>query len=116
MAGDAAQTIQRFWKVQDEGDYTQLVDLFAEDAVLEDPIFGTFHGREAIAGFMSKMNQEMGGRGIHFTLVELAGDDHTAWAQWVAHTPEGEREGVGIYRVREGKMTYYWDYMHPPKS
>lgn len=116
MAGDAENTVRKFWEIQNDGDYTRLVELFAKDAVLEDPMFGTFRGREAIADFMARMNKEMGGRGIHFTLVELAGDDHTSWAQWIAHTPEGEREGVGIYRVKDGEMTYYRDYMHPPKT
>ncbi len=116
MAGEAERTIQRFWDIQNDGDYTRVVELFADDAVLEDPMFGTFKGRDAIAGFMAKMNEEMGKRDIHFTLVELAGDDHAAWAQWLAHTPEGVREGVGIYRVKDGKMTYYRDYMHPPKK
>lgn len=112
MAGDAEQTIRRFWEIQNDRDYTRLVSLFAEDAVLEDPIYGTFRGRDAIAGFMAKMNQEMAGQGIHFTLMELAGDDHAAWAQWIAHTPAGDREGVGIYRVRNGELTYYRDYMN----
>lgn len=115
MAGDAEHTIRRFWDIQNDRDYTRLVELFAENAVLEDPIFGTFEGRDAIAAFMAKMNEEMGKRGVHFTLVKLAGDECTAWAQWVAHTPEGERDGVGIYRVEDGKMTYYRDYMNPPR-
>lgn len=113
MAGDAEQTLRRFWDIQNARDYTRLVSLFAEDAVLEDPIYGSFRGREAIAGFMARMNQEMAGQGIHFTLLELAGDDHAAWAQWIAHTPAGTREGVGIYRVRNGELTYYRDYMNP---
>lgn len=38
MPGQAQDVIERFWQVQDSGDYTQLVDLFAEDAVVEDPV------------------------------------------------------------------------------
>ena len=49
--GDAAETLRRFWEIQDGGDYSRLSELFSDDAVLVDPIFGTFHGAEAIAGF-----------------------------------------------------------------
>ena len=112
MAGDAYDTIKRFWEIQDEGDYSKLSALFADDAVLEDPIFGTYVGGEAIAGFMEKMNVEMRARGASFRLVELAGDDETAWAQWEATTSAGPRQGVGVYRVRDGKLTYYRDYMN----
>ena len=73
MTRSAAETIETFWRIQDAGDYTAMVDLFAEDAVLEDPFFGTFEGREAIAGFMSKMNVEMKKRETHFEVVEIDG-------------------------------------------
>ncbi len=112
MAGDAHDTIKRFWEIQDGGDYSQLASLFADDAVLVDPVFGTFTGGEAIAGFMQRMNVEMAARGASFRLVELAGDDSTAWAQWEATTSAGPRTGVGVYRVRDGKLIYYRDYMN----
>jgi ketosteroid isomerase-like protein len=44
--GDAAETLRRFWEIQDGGDYSRLSELFSDDAVLVDPIFGTFHGAE----------------------------------------------------------------------
>jgi ketosteroid isomerase-like protein len=113
MAGDAYDTIKRFWEIQDEGDYAALVPLFADDAELVDPIYGTFVGGEAIAGFFQMMNTEMAKAGASFRLVELAGDDETAWAQWQATTNNGERQGVGVYRVRNGQLTYYKDYMNP---
>ena len=111
--GDAFDTIQRFWQIQDDGDYTALVGLFADDAQLVDPIYGTFVGGEAIAGFMAKMNIEVHKVGGSFRLEELAGDDTTAWAQWIMTTADGERAGVGVYRVRDGLITYYRDYLNP---
>ena len=102
MAGDAHDTIREFWRIQDEGDYSALSDLFAEDAVLVDPVFGRFEGREAIAAFMTKMNTEMKKVGAAFRLVELAGDDETAWAQWRAETNAGPRDGVGVLWERKG--------------
>lgn len=111
MPRDAYDVLKRFWEIQDAHDYTALNDLFADDARLVDPIYGVFEGKAAIAGFMAKMNEEMGKQGITFSLVDLAGEGETAWAQWVAHTPRGERHGCGLYRVRDGKMTYYRDYI-----
>jgi steroid Delta-isomerase len=116
MAGQAQRTIERFWQVQDSGDYTQLVDLFAEDALLEDPIWGVYKGRDAIMGFMTTMVKEMGERKIHFTVDEICGDDQAVWARWTMHSPAGTRSGVGIYKVANGKLTYYRDYMDPAKE
>lgn len=113
MAGDAYDTLQTFWRTQDAGDYAALAELFSDEAELVDPIFGTFRGGAAIAGFFERMNTEMAKVGASFRLVELAGDDHTAWAQWEATTNAGPRTGVGVYRVRDGRITYYRDYMEP---
>ena len=112
MTRTAAETIAEFWRTQDAGDYTQLVPLFADNAVLEDPFFGRFEGREAIAGFMAKMVEEMGARKTRFTVKEIAGGGEVAWARWIAHTPRGDVEGCGLYRVVDGFLTYYCDYMN----
>ncbi len=112
MSGDAYDTLARFWEIQNDGDYTKVVELFADDAVLVDPIYGTFEGGPAIADFMAKMNREMTKIGASFRLEELEGDETTAWAQWVATTNKGDRSGVGVYRVRNSQITYYRDYMN----
>jgi steroid delta-isomerase len=116
MAGDAHDTITRFWEIQDHGDYAALSPLFAAEARLIDPVYGTFVGGAAIAGFMQMMNDEMKKAGASFRLVELSGDDTTAWARWEATTNKGTREGVGIYTVQDGKITYYQDYMNEMKG
>ena len=113
MPGKAQKTIEKFWAIQDEGDYTKLAPLFAEDAVVEDPVWGTYAGREAILGFMTTMVKEMSERKIHFTVDEICGDEHACWARWTMHSPEGSRGGVGIYKVAGGQLTYYRDYMDP---
>ena len=112
----AKEIIETFWRIQDEGDYTKVVDLFAEDAVLVDPFFGTFEGKAAIGEFMKKMNAEMGARQTSFVVCEIDGGGDVAWAQWTAKTPAGEIDGCGLYRVRDGLMTYYKDYMNAPDS
>lgn len=112
----AKETIETFWKIQDEGDYTKVVELFAEDAVLVDPFFGTFSGKQAIGEFMAKMNEEMKDRETDFIAREIDGGGEVAWAQWVARTPAGEVDGCGLYRVKNGMMTYYKDYMNAPRA
>ena len=112
----AKEIIETFWRIQDEGDYTKVVDLFAEDAVLVDPFFGTFEGKTAIGEFMKKMNAEMGARQTSFVVREIDGGGDVAWAQWTAKTQAGEIDGCGMYRVRDGLMTYYKDYMNAPTS
>jgi len=114
MAGDAYDTIKRFWEIQDEGDYAPLADLFADDAQVVDPVYGTFTGGQAIAGFFTMMNTEMAKVGATFRLVDMAGDDEAAWAQWEVTTTDGRdpRHGVGVYKVSGGKLTYYKDYMN----
>jgi steroid Delta-isomerase len=116
MPGQAQATIERCWEVQDSGDYTQLVGLFAEDALLEDPIWGVFQGRDAIMAFMTTMVKEMGERKVNFTVDEICGDDHAVWARWTMHSPAGGRSGCGIYKVANGQLTYYRDYMDPLKE
>lgn len=116
MTRSAVETIQTFWRIQDAGDYTAMVELFDKDAMLVDPFFGNFQGREAIAGFMAKMNVEMKKRETQFEVVEIDGGGEVAWAQWVAVTPRGRVEGCGLYRVRNGLMTYYKDYMNSPET
>lgn len=113
MGGDAYDTIRRFWEVQDAGDYTRTAELFAEDALFVDPIYGTFEGRDEIAEFMARMNKAVSAANGVFTLEELAGGDDAAWAQWKFVSDAGERFGVGVYRVRDSQITYYRDYMNP---
>ena len=112
----AKEVIKTFWKIQDEGDYTKVVELFDEDAVLVDPFFGTFEGKEAIGEFMKKMNKEMASRETSFIAKEIDGGGEVAWAQWTAKTPNGDIEGCGLYRVKNGMMTYYKDYMNAQKE
>ena len=42
------------------------------------------------------------------------GDDHAVWSRWTMHSPAGSKGGCGLYKVANGKLTYYRDYMDPP--
>ena len=112
----AKEIIETFWKIQDEGDYTKVVDLFSNDAILVDPFFGTFEGKIEIAGFMKKMNEEMASRETSFVVREIDGGGDVAWAQWTTKTLNGDIEGCGLYRVKDGMLTYYKDYMNAPSD
>lgn len=112
MPGRAYDTMAEFWALQDTGKYRELLPLFAEDGVLVDPIYGDITGREDLGEFLAKMEIEMARIGVKFRLEALAGDDTVAWSRWMAHTSRGERFGCGIYQVRDGKITYYRDYMN----
>lgn len=115
MAGAAEDLIKRFWDIQNERDYSRLADLFAEDAVLEDPFYGTVRGKTAIAGFMTRMNEETGRLQTHFEAARIEGDRETAWAQWIAVSPKGRREGCGLHKVKSGKLAHCRDDMNPAK-
>jgi steroid delta-isomerase len=113
---DAADVLARFWAMQDEGDYARLAELFADDAELVDPMFGTFRGAE-IPGFFQRMNDEITTLGVRFRLLELAGSGDVAWARWEAVGEGGNRSGVGLYRTRDGRITFYQDVIERrPKS
>ncbi len=112
MGGEAYEVLKNFWANQDSGDYTLTAHMFSEDAVFDDPIFGTFNGRSEISKFPEKMNRIVSSINGVFRLEELAGDEHTAWAQWSFTSDNGYREGVGVYRVKDGCITYYRDYMN----
>jgi limonene-1,2-epoxide hydrolase len=112
----AIEVIKKFWEIQDEGDYTKVIDLFSEDALFEDPVYGTFRGKSEILEFMKKMNEEMRSKKITFRAVKIDGGGEVAWTQWVADSPDGEIEGCGLYKVENGLMTYYRDYMNAPSN
>ncbi|MEM7017787.1 MAG: nuclear transport factor 2 family protein [Pseudomonadota bacterium] len=116
MAGDAYNTIQKFWQIQNAGDYRKTVELFAENGVIEDPIYGRFEGIEAIGGFMAKMVEVIGGQNMRFELVQLSGDETTAWAQWKMIAPDREVNGCGVYKVSASRITYYRDYIDAPEQ
>lgn len=112
---DAAEVLTRFWDIQDAGDYQRLAELFATDAELVDPMFGTFRGAE-IPAFFERMNHEIAQLGVRFRLVELAGSGDVAWVRWEAIGSTGTQSGVGLYRTRNGLITFYQDVIERSHS
>ena len=110
MPGVTEDLIRDFWRICEQGDFDKLMVFFAEDAVLVDPVFGTFEGHAAIAGFMTQMNEVTRTTGASFAVEEVAGDESTAWARWTFAGPAGEGIGVSIFRIRDGLIVYEHDY------
>ena len=109
--GPALDLVRRFWEIQDTGRYSELVELFTDDAVFTDTNIGRMEGRDAIAEFMARMETEMAGRGIRFELVDAAGDETVAWSQWTCRYGDGaEVPGWTLHTVRDGRFTLDADY------
>lgn len=112
----ALDLVKNFWAIQDEGDYTKLSPLFADDAVFTDLVYGTMTGGKAITDFMILMKTEMPARGVTFELVDCAGDTNVAWSQWSCHFPNGTVPGWTLHTVRDGKFTLDADYFDTAAS
>ncbi len=113
---NARETIETFWKIQDGHDYTRLIPLFAEDAVFEDPAIGRVEGKDAIASLFEQLTKELADKKMHFEVLEIAGDDTVAWSRWLWKRPDGDIEGVGLYRVKDGKLSSYRDFYPVPDT
>jgi len=106
----AREVIGKFWDIQNDGDYGALLPLFAEDAVFEDPIIGRVEGKKAIGELLNRLTKELADVGHFFEVLEIAGDEEVAWARWIWKRDEGDLEGVGLYRVKNGKLVSYRDF------
>jgi len=106
----ALELIERFWDIQNAGDYAALGPLFADDAVFTDLIYGEFRGNQAISAYFAQMNTEMPENGMTFELVDAAGDQRVAWSQWWCHFPTGSIPGWSLYTVSDGRITLDADY------
>lgn len=109
-SGPALEVVRRFWRIQDQGRYRELGELFTDDAVFTDLIYGRFDGREAIVGYLARMEAEMPAMGVRFELVDAAGDETVAWSQWWCHFPNGSVPGWTLHTVRGDQLTLDSDY------
>lgn len=108
--GSAAELVRTFWSLQTSARYSELADLFAQDAVFTDQIYGRFEGHAAVSAYLHRMESEMPDGGITFSLVDCAGDETVAWSQWMCHMPGGDVPGWTLHTVRDGKFTLDADY------
>ena len=113
---NAKEVIEQFWSIQDGHDYTKLIPLFADDAVFEDPAIGRIEGKENIADLFAQLTKELADKKMHFEVLEIAGDETVAWARWLWTRPDGDLEGVGLYKVQDGQLVSYRDFYAVPKE
>jgi len=110
----AKEVIETFWEIQNDNDYSKLIPLFAENAVFEDPAIGRVEGKEAITALLHHLTKELADKKMHFEVLEIAGDESVAWSRWLWKRPDGDIEGVGQYKVDDGKLTSYRDFYAVP--
>ena len=110
----AKEVIEEFWRIQDGHDYTKMIHLFADDAVFEDPSIGRVEGKDAIEKLLAGLTKELAEKKMHFEILEIVGDDSVAWSRWLWKRPDGDLEGVGLYKVQDGKLTSYRDFYAVP--
>ena len=77
---DNAKTVNRYLELAAQGKVDDIVELYAEDGTVEDPVGGEVHiGREAIRGFYS-MIPEGNNETEMFTLRALGQEAAFSWA------------------------------------
>lgn len=108
--GPVRQLLSHFWELQDTGAYAELAQLFTEDAVFSDVVYGTFSGGAAVREYLERMEREMSAGKTTFTLVDAAGDETVGWSQWTCHVPGGSFPGWTLHTVRDGRFTLDADY------
>jgi len=103
--------IRKYWEIiEKDQDYSALSDFYLPESTLIDPIYGTFHGRDAIGAFLEKVTEDMRGLKVRFTVAEAAGEGDVGWSRWVIHLPDGnQKDGVSIYRFKGDKILYQHD-------
>ena len=51
-----------------------------------------------------------------FEVLEIAGDESVAWSRWQWKRPQGNVEGVGLYKVQSGQFISYRDVFEVPEE
>jgi len=114
--GAAKALAEKFWDIQINGTHAELLPLFAEDAVFEDPAIGHIEGKPAIKKLLAQLDKLFGDNPPQFELLEIAGGDEVAWSRWVWKRPGGDVEGVGLYRAKDDLFTSYRDIFEVPEG
>jgi len=112
--GAAKALAETFWEIQMNGSHAELLPLFADDALFEDPAIGRIEGKPAIARLLDHLDKIFVDNPPRFELLEIAGDETVAWSRWIWKRPSGDVEGVGLYRIKDGKFTSYRDFFEVP--
>jgi ketosteroid isomerase-like protein len=121
---EALATYERLVALRDEIDagrrrWSELADLFTEDAVYIDPAWGRIEGREAIRAFMEESMAGLTGHGWstpeHWTMAE-GPRVVSQWDQILGEQPDGTPwrvPGLSIlYYAGDGRFCYSHDMLN----
>lgn len=56
----------------------------------------------------------LAGKKMHFEVLEIAGDEHAGRSCWLWKRPDGDFEGVGLYKVGDGQLSSCRDFYAVP--
>jgi len=114
---DFARILKDFAAAAEVGDGRSFAALFTEDGVYEDAFYGTFQGRDAIAG-MIKDCFHRDAEGFRWQMINPVCDGRFGYARWLfSYTSKmphsaGKRvvmDGVGCFQLRDGLIEHYED-------
>jgi uncharacterized protein len=114
---NARATVERLIDRVGDGEWDRLAELYAEDAVVEQPFAQpnpvTIRGREALATYFAAAARA----GIRFAVTDLrvleTDDPEVVVAEYRYRRPTGEGDGlwnVQVFRVRDGDIVESRDY------
>jgi hypothetical protein len=118
MAHPNEDLLRRGYEAFSSGDMQTLGELFADDIVWHvggrNQLSGDYRGTQEVFNLFGSFAQLTGGT-LRIELHDvLANDEHAVALQKVTGEREGrtlDDNGVGVYHVREGKVTEAW--FHP---
>jgi len=112
------EIINLFCRSFEQGSSDAFADLFTDDALYIDSLYGVYEGREAIKGFHARCHEEA--KEYRFSpLSYLSRDNEIAAFEWrlyfVSLMPlsTGKKitiEGAGFLTLRDGKIASYREY------
>ena len=99
-----------------EADQPRTLDLFTDDIVYRDPRFPAFRGKESLKGYLQQVAGENRAMGVIWEYTNIISEGEQAAVEWTVRTgldfgdKKFEFPGAAFFRVRDGKISYYYGY------
>jgi len=114
---DFEDIVTAFGAAVEAGDGTALANLFTEDGVYHDMIYGAFAGRAAIKGMLEEVFHR-DAKDFHWEFFDPVSNGTVGYTHWLfsytgttPHT-DGKRvvfDGVGLFFLKDGLIARYED-------